>query len=73
MIPISLIYGNPEDSVNQIAYLEARGYPISYVEMGEEPDGQFMLPLADGVVNEVPGNNFSVKRRALTEDEFPAQ
>jgi len=44
MIPISLIYGNPEDSVNQIAYLEARGYPISYVEMGEEPDGQFMLP-----------------------------
>jgi len=44
MIPISLIYGNPEDSVNQIAYLEARGYPISYVEMGEEPDGQYMLP-----------------------------
>ena len=23
---------------------EKRGYPISYVEMGEEPDGQFMLP-----------------------------
>ncbi len=44
MIPISLIYGTPEDSVNQIAYLEARGYPISHVEMGEEPDGQFMLP-----------------------------
>jgi len=44
MIPISLIYGTPEDSVNQIAYLKARGYPISYIEMGEEPDGQFMLP-----------------------------
>ena len=44
MIPISLIYGTPEDSVNQIAYLEARGYPISYVEMGEEPDGQYMQP-----------------------------
>ena len=44
MIPISLIYGTPEDSVNQIAYLEARGYPISDVEMGEEPDGQYMLP-----------------------------
>src|SRR6267154_801275 len=44
MIPIYLIYRNPEDSVNQIAYLQARGYPISYVEMGEEPDGQFMLP-----------------------------
>jgi F5/8 type C domain len=44
MIPISLIYGTPEDSVHQIAYLKARGYPISYIEMGEEPDGQFMLP-----------------------------
>src|SRR5438105_15599828 len=44
MIPIALIYGTPEDSANQIAYLKARGYPISFVEMGEEPDGQYMLP-----------------------------
>ncbi len=44
MIPIALLYGTPEDSVAQIAYLKARGYPISYIEMGEEPDGQFMLP-----------------------------
>ncbi len=44
MIPIAMLYGNPEDSANQIAYLKARGYPISYIEMGEEPDGQFMLP-----------------------------
>ena len=27
-----------------MAYLKKRGYPISYVEMGEEPDGQYMLP-----------------------------
>jgi hypothetical protein len=44
MIPVSMLYGTPEDSANQIAYLKTRGYPISYVEMGEEPDGQFMLP-----------------------------
>ena len=44
MIPIALLYGTPEDSVAQIAYLKARGYPISYIEMGEEPDGQYMLP-----------------------------
>src|SRR5207244_10081355 len=44
MIPIALIYGTPEDSANQIAYLKARGYQISFVEMGEEPDGQYMLP-----------------------------
>ena len=44
MIPIAMLYGTPEDSADQIAYLKARGYPISYIEMGEEPDGQFMLP-----------------------------
>src|SRR5205807_2929815 len=44
MLPVAMIYGTPEDSANQIAYLKARGYPISFVEMGEEPDGQYMLP-----------------------------
>ncbi|HEY6332210.1 MAG TPA: discoidin domain-containing protein, partial [Blastocatellia bacterium] len=44
MIPIALLYGTPEDSAAQIAYIEKRGYPISYVEMGEEADGQYMLP-----------------------------
>jgi hypothetical protein len=27
-----------------MAYLKKRGYPVSYVELGEEPDGQYMLP-----------------------------
>ncbi len=44
MIPVSMLYGTPEDSAAEIAYVETRGYPISYVEMGEEPDGQWMLP-----------------------------
>jgi hypothetical protein len=44
MVPVAMLYGTPEDSASQIAYLKARGYPISYIEMGEEPDGQFMLP-----------------------------
>ena len=44
MIPISMVYGTPEDSAAELAYIERRGYPISYIEMGEEPDGQFMLP-----------------------------
>jgi hypothetical protein len=44
MIPIAMLFGTPEDSAAQIAYLEKRGYPISYVEMGEEPDGQYTLP-----------------------------
>jgi len=44
MIPIAMVYSTPEDAVNELTYLEARGYPISYVEMGEEPDGHFMNP-----------------------------
>ena len=44
MVPVAMIYSTPEDAAAQIAYLEKRRYPVSYVEMGEEPDGQYMLP-----------------------------
>ena len=44
MIPVTMLYGTPEDSAAQIAYIEKRGYPISYVEMGEEPDGKHTMP-----------------------------
>lgn len=44
MIPVAMIYETPENSAAEIAYVEKRGYPISYVEMGEEADGQYMLP-----------------------------
>jgi hypothetical protein len=44
MVPVALIYGTPEDAVAEISYLRKRNYPISYVEMGEESDGQYMLP-----------------------------
>jgi hypothetical protein len=47
MIPISLLYGTPDDAAAQMAYLKKRGYAISYVEMGEEPDGQNVLPEDD--------------------------
>jgi len=44
MIPVAMLYDTPENSVAEIQYLERRGYPISYVEMGEEPDGKHTLP-----------------------------
>jgi hypothetical protein len=44
MIPVAMLYDTPENAAAEIAYVEKRGYPISYVELGEEPDGQFMLP-----------------------------
>jgi hypothetical protein len=44
MIPVALLYDTPENAVAEIAYIEHQHYPISYVEMGEEADGQYMLP-----------------------------
>lgn len=44
MIPIALIYSQPEDAAAQLRWLKAKGYPISYVEMGEECDGHYMVP-----------------------------
>src|SRR5258706_14472812 len=44
MIPVAMAYDTPGNAAAEVAYLKERGYPISYVEMGEEPDGQHMLP-----------------------------
>jgi len=44
MVPIAMLYATPEDAAAEIAYLYKRHYPISWIEMGEEADGQHMLP-----------------------------
>ncbi|HYA24736.1 MAG TPA: discoidin domain-containing protein [Terriglobales bacterium] len=49
-IPVAMLYDNPDNAANEIAYLENRGYAIRYVELGEEPDGQFVLPEDDAAL-----------------------
>ncbi len=44
MIPIAMLYSTPEDAVAELQYLKRRGYPVAYVEMGEEPDGHYTVP-----------------------------
>ena len=44
MIPVTMLYGTPDDAAAQIAYIEKRGYPIGYIELGEEPDGKHAMP-----------------------------
>jgi len=44
LITVPLIYSVPEDAAAMISYLKKRGYPISWVEMDEEADGQFYMP-----------------------------
>lgn len=44
MVPIAMLYSTPEDAAAEIAYLYKQRYPVSWIEMGEEADGQHMLP-----------------------------
>lgn len=44
IVPVAMLYSTPEDAAAQMTYLKKRGYPVSYIEMGEEPDGQYMQP-----------------------------
>jgi hypothetical protein len=44
MMPVAMLYDTPDNAAAEVAYLKKRGYPISYIEMGEEADGQYMLP-----------------------------
>jgi hypothetical protein len=44
MIPVTMLYGTPENAAAEIAYIEKRKYNLGYVEMGEEPDGKHAMP-----------------------------
>ena len=49
-IPVAMLYDTPENAADEILYLRRHGYAINYVEMGEEPDGQFVLPEDDAAL-----------------------
>ncbi|HUK46737.1 MAG TPA: discoidin domain-containing protein [Terriglobales bacterium] len=44
MLPVTMLYGTPDDAAAEIAYIEKRGYNLGYVEMGEEADGKHAMP-----------------------------
>ncbi len=44
MYPVPMLYSTPQNAVNEIAYLRARGYAIDRIELGEETDGQYTAP-----------------------------
>jgi hypothetical protein len=50
MIPVAMLYATPEDAAAELAYIEKRGYPISHLEMGEEPDGKYTSPEDDAAL-----------------------
>ena len=44
LLPTGLAYDTPENAANEIRYLRTRGYKFDRVELGEEPDGQYITP-----------------------------
>lgn len=44
LTPVALLYDTPENAAAELRYLKARGYPVNRIELGEEPDGQFITP-----------------------------
>ncbi len=44
MVPVALLYDTPENILAEIAFLKSRGYTVSRVELGEEPEEQWGAP-----------------------------
>lgn len=44
MIPVPVLFSTPEDGANELRFLNSRGYAYDRVELGEEPDGQYVTP-----------------------------
>lgn len=44
LLPVSVLYDTPENAIAEIRYLKARHIPIRGIELGEEADGQYVMP-----------------------------
>jgi hypothetical protein len=44
LVPVGVLYDTPENAAAEINYLLRRNYDLEGIELGEEPDGQWVLP-----------------------------
>jgi len=45
LMPAALLYDTPENVLSLVEYLKAKHYPVTELEMGEEPEGQLVSPI----------------------------
>jgi hypothetical protein len=44
LVPVGVLYDTPENAATEINYLLRRNYNLEGIELGEEPDGQWVSP-----------------------------
>jgi hypothetical protein len=44
LTPVGILYDTPENAAAEIRYMQARGYPVEEIELGEEPEEQQIPP-----------------------------
>src|SRR5438874_6195852 len=44
LVPVGVLYDTPENATAEVNYLLKQRYPLEGVEIGEEPDGQWVSP-----------------------------
>ena len=44
LLPVGIAYDTPENAANLLLYCRRRGFPVGGIELGEEPDGQYLSP-----------------------------
>jgi hypothetical protein len=45
LMPVALLYDTPENVLAMVHYLKSKNYPVTELEMGEEPEGQLISPV----------------------------
>lgn len=50
VIPIAMLYDTPPNAAAEVRYIENHKYPVAYIEMGEEADGQYISPEDDAAL-----------------------
>ena len=44
LVSVGVLYDTPDNAASELRFLKQRGYALRGVELGEEPDGQYVSP-----------------------------